>query len=77
MSIQFEKFKTENKNWLEKECLFQALTKKYGNDDFNQWEEIDKNLYSCNITKEQRDKRIEQLKKERELEIKFLALQRK
>ncbi len=71
MSIQFEKFKTENKNWLEKECLFQALTKKYGNDDFNQWEEIDKNLYSCNITKEQRDKRIEQLKKEYANDIEF------
>ncbi len=62
LDYEFKQFKEKNKDWLEPETLFSILTEEYGTDDFNNWDETDKNLYSESIPKEIRQKRIDSLK---------------
>jgi len=43
----FEVYKEENKEWLEKDAVYEALSIKHGNDYWPLWkDEIDKNLYN-------------------------------
>ena len=44
LNKEFAKFKKENKNWVESDGLFKVLSKVNGSDDFEKWNETDKNL---------------------------------
>ena len=44
LNKEFEAFKKENKNWVENDGLFKVLSKVNGSDDFEKWNETDKNL---------------------------------
>ena len=69
---KFSKFKKENNYWLEKDALYEALSKKYNNDYWPMWsEDVDKNLFN---TRDKNDEltsklRIGELKKEYKNEI--------
>ena len=42
--IDFEKFKKDNKSWLETDALFEVLTEENGSDHFDEWNDLDDNL---------------------------------
>lgn len=44
LNKEFNKFKEDNKSWVENDGLFKVLTKVNGSDDFEKWNETDKNL---------------------------------
>lgn len=44
LNKEFSKFKEDNKSWVENDGLFKVLTKVNGSDDFEKWNETDKNL---------------------------------
>lgn len=44
LNKEFEKFKVENKSWVENDGLYKVLAKQNGSDDFEKWNEVDKNL---------------------------------
>ena len=44
LNKEFEAFKKDNKNWVENDGLFKVLSKVNGSDDFEKWNEVDKNL---------------------------------
>ena len=47
LNKEFQNFKKENKDWLEKDSIFRILSDINGTDDFSKWEnELDKNLIS-------------------------------
>lgn len=71
LNREFSEFKEQNSEWLNKESLFVILSKLYKTDDFEQWNDTDKNLFSSAINKELRDKRIEQIKAEHQYDIEF------
>ena len=65
LSENFENFKKENNYWLEKDALYEALSKKYNNDYWPMWgEAVDKNLFNPN------DKNAESASKTRIIELK-------
>jgi len=41
---EFQTYKKQNEDWLEPKILFSALEKEYGHSDWQNWEELDKNL---------------------------------
>lgn len=41
---KFQKFKENNENWLESDAMFEILSNVNGNDDFDNWSDMDKNL---------------------------------
>ena len=43
LNKEFSKFKEDNKSWVENDGLFKVLTKVNGSDDFEKWNETDKN----------------------------------
>ncbi len=59
---EFSEFKIQNKNWLQKENMFTALSKHYGTQDFSKWSEADRNLYSKSTAPEERENRIAAVK---------------
>lgn len=64
LKSQFEKYKTDNKFWLEKDSLYEALSVEHGNDYWPMWNsETDKCLYNPqnDEQKEQYAKRIQEL----------------
>lgn len=71
LNNEFNLFKQENENWLEKDALFETLAQHYNTSDFNQWSETDKNLYSLKYPENKRTTRIAQLKAEFPEEIEF------
>ena len=71
LNKEFSIFKEKNAKWLEKEALFISLTKLYGNDDFETWSEIDKNLFSQLTSEESRQERISELKTQFKNDIEF------
>lgn len=71
LNKEFSIFKEKNAKWLEKEALFISLTKLYGNDDFETWSEIDKNLFSQLTSEEIRQERISELKTQFKNDIEF------
>lgn len=68
---EFENFKQENANWLDKETLFNALVKYYKTADINRWSNTDKNLYSSDITDEIRQNRIQEISSKYSEEIEY------
>lgn len=69
---QFEKYKTQNKDWLEPKGIFSVLKDKHKTIDFYQWkDEIDKNLYSPDVDKEKAAKRISEIIKKNADDIDF------
>ena len=71
LSQEFSEFKEQNSQWLERENLFVILSKLYKTEDFEQWSDIDKNLFSSSIDDDTREKRIEEVKRENQYEIEF------
>lgn len=60
----FKHFKEQNKDWLEKENMFSLLSAKYGTDDYEKWEDIDKNLYTDAVSEKVRARRIKEIRNE-------------
>ena len=69
---EFETFKKENYATLESESLFEILAEKYQTENFDLWEETDKNLYNPKFDQSKRSQRIEQLKEENKERIDFI-----
>ena len=44
LNKSFTEFKKENKQWLDKDALFEVISKANGIDDFRQWSDLDRNL---------------------------------
>ena len=62
LNEEMQVFKTDNKDWLERDVLFELFSKHYGTPDFNRWDTYDSNLFSEKISSEQRNDRIKQIK---------------
>ncbi len=60
----FRKFISENDDWLEPKAIYRILSQKYGIDDYNFWNEIDKQLYENSTNLENRSARIREILKE-------------
>ncbi len=71
LNEEFNLFKADNAFWLEKEALFEVLTKYYGTDDFREWDYSDKNLYSSDINENVRRNRISELKSKYSEDIEY------
>ena len=74
MNKEFEKFKSENANWLEKDAIYEALSVKHNNDYWPHWtDELDRNLYNMESIegKKAAAERIEQIKKDFHYEVEF------
>ena len=74
MKKEFEKFKKENKFWLDNDSLYEALSIENGNDYWYIWEnETDKNLLNPQSSEEKKlfEKRINEIKDKYEDEIEF------
>lgn len=61
LDYDFQQFKEKNNFWLEPETLFKILTEEYGTDNFEEWRDEDKNLYSETIPESIRKNRIDEL----------------
>ena len=61
LNNEFTDFKQHNSDWLIKDAVFEILSANYGTDDFRQWSEQDKLLYSKSTPKEKREQRINEL----------------
>ena len=68
---EFENFKTENKNWLEKEAIYRALTEFYKTENLNLWSKVDRELYNSSFPQNLRQERIGQIKNDLSDEIEF------
>ncbi len=62
LNEELKSFKEENKDWLEKDVLFELLSEHYGTPDFSGWDITDRDLFCNNISSEQRNERIKQIK---------------
>lgn len=74
MKKEFEKFKKENRFWLDNDSLYEALSIENGNDYWYIWKnETDKNLLNPKSEDEKKiyDKRIEEIRNRYEDEIEF------
>jgi|GEM_PF-2453790 len=60
----FKNFKEQNKDWLEKENMFSLLSAKYGTEDYETWNDIDKNLYTDAVSEKARARRIREIRNE-------------
>ena len=69
--IKFNKFKEENKDWLEKETAFTILSRIYGTDDFNEWPPEYRDLYSEYTSEEERRAALKQLRKENKNDFQY------
>lgn len=63
LDYEFQLFKKDNKDWLEPETMFKLLTEEYGTDDYNEWLEEDRDLYSNSTSNRARQERIDELNK--------------
>ncbi len=75
-TAEFEKFKSENKFWLEKDALYEALSIEHNNDYWLLWEsELDKNLFNPQSIEEklQCGDRINELEKKYANQIEFYS----
>lgn len=66
LAKDFENYKEDNKGWLEKDALYEALTEKNGNDYWPSWtDETDKNLFNPKTEDEKKacKQRIKEIKK--------------
>ena len=74
MNKEFEKFKSNNAQWLEKDALYEALSVKHNNDYWPHWtDEIDRNLFNMETEegKIAATNRIEELKRDFNYEVEF------
>lgn len=71
LSKEFDKFKQKNHSWLEKDTLFEALSFHYNTDNYTQWNKTDKDLFASTVKESDREKRINQIKKEFSETIEF------
>ncbi len=71
LTEEFNNFKQENSNWLERESLFVALTKHYGTQDYSKWNKLDANLFDDTVSEKVRQARIEEIKAQYPEEIEF------
>ncbi len=46
LKIEFGNFKEENKDWLERDSVFETIAYKYGTNDTSKWDERDRNIYA-------------------------------
>ncbi|MFH0702877.1 MAG: 4-alpha-glucanotransferase [bacterium] len=71
----FKDFKEKNNSWLEKNSIYQALSRKYGTDFYPNWQgekaHIDKNLYGDLKGTDAAKQRIAEIKQKHANEIKF------
>lgn len=72
----FKKFKKQNKEWLEKDAVYEALAIEHGNDYWENWkDETDKKLF-CAETDEENEtaaKRLKSIKRKHSEEIDFYS----
>lgn len=68
---EFSQFKKDNAFWLEKDALFEALSKHYKTSDFRCWSDVDRDLFSKKCSEELRQDRISQIKSQYADEIAF------
>ena len=72
LNEEFEQFKEENEDWLQKESLFEILSKHYSTPDINSWYVLDRSLFDKTVSPKKRNQRIIELEtlysKEIELE---------
>ncbi len=60
---QFDKFKTENADWLEKYVMYSALKKEHGDRDYKNWKnEVDAELYTGKIPEARVNQRKEEIR---------------
>ena len=71
LNVEFQKFKEDNKEWLEPESIFTILTEEYENDNFNDWNDIDKDLYTHKLSDNERQERINEIKRENQELIEY------
>ena len=74
LNKEFEKFVSNNTDWLEKDAIYEALTVKHDNDYWPHWQdELDRNLYNMETPegKIAASQRIEQIKNDYSYEIGF------
>ena len=64
LKADFEIFKSENSDWLQKNGLFAALSKHYSTQDISKWKEKDRLLYSSKTPESSRNQRISEIEKE-------------
>lgn len=72
LNKEFDSFKQENFEWLEKDAIYEALSVKHGNDYWPIWKDnTDKNLYNPQNAEEEKacEQRIEEIKQEFSEEI--------
>lgn len=69
LNFEFENFKFDNQDWLQKDALFEVLSKKYGTYDISKWDELDKNLFDSSYPYEVRQRRIAELEKSEDTQI--------
>lgn len=68
LKAEFEKYKSDNKFWLEKDSLYEALTLEHGNDYWPMWEsETDKCLYNP----QNEEQKVQYAQRIKELEEKY------
>ena len=72
MQNDFEIYKKNNAELLETKALYQALKEINNNYDYNNWNEIDKNLFNPDVVKiTEREKRIKEIYSQKSKEIDF------
>lgn len=73
LAAKFEQYKKDSAIWLDQDALYEALTKKHGNDYWPAWkDELDKKLFSPeNIGTKAQKERIAELEKDYKQEIDF------
>lgn len=69
LNDEFCAFVTENSSWVEKNSLFEALGKHYSSFDINEWDTVDKNLFSSSCPESVRRARIAEIKSDYPHEI--------
>lgn len=68
---EFEKFKQENDEWLEKEAIFEVLSQGYSTSDISQWHVLDRKLFDKSYPKKTREKRLTEIKNSRPNDIDY------
>ena len=69
MNFEFENFKLDNQDWLQKDALYEVLSKKYRTSDIKKWDEVDKNLFDSSYPENIRQARIFELEKNEDTQI--------
>jgi len=74
LNKEFQQFVENNKYWLEKDALYEAISVKHSNDYWPMWsDELDKNLFNTDgkFSKEEAENRIKELKENFKDEIEY------